>query len=105
LLSDRHSVAVNPQYPLELDVQRFSDLLAEVVCVEDQAIEYKSGLDITVALLALVSSHTQNRYSPAIQASLKLNRRIKFQATGCAAAFSLCDHYQGAMTLWAAIAQ
>ncbi|MCX5677349.1 MAG: hypothetical protein NTX87_20385 [Planctomycetota bacterium] len=71
-------------------------LLAEVLRIEDKAVEEEPRGHIPAALLALVSANLKNDLSAACLAPLKSRCRIKLVATGLAHAHTFAHHGQPA---------
>ncbi len=69
-------------------------LLAEVLGIEDQALEQEPRRDIGPAVLALVPSDPKGKLPATFRAALEGDRRINDDATGLTPALSLCSHGQ-----------
>jgi len=95
----------DPLFPFLLAPAGFRHFFTKVIGIECDLLEQKHRSDIIAALVALISSHSQDRRPSTIQAPLKCHRWIKLVPAPAARAPAGSHHRQRSAALRAAAAK
>ena len=87
--------------PVGRALPMISHLLPKVVGIKDQAVKQETGDDLFIARAALVPADANPRGAAAAQAPLECDRRIEHDVARAAAALTVAEHQDRAITVWA----